>query len=98
MDDNTVTDADGWYDYRIGETFNLFGILESVGFGAPGSILLRFSDWQQAVIVTSHPRDIKPIPIGADVMVRVMRTEDGMDARAIWELGGVPIPLTGDQP
>ncbi len=92
LPDETVTDADGWLDYDVGATFNVFGALESVGYGSPGSIIIRFADWAQLVIITTRPREI-PMRLGTHVMVRVVRTEDGMDATAIWELGGVPVPL-----
>lgn len=86
-----------WLDMRVGEVGTSFGRLSSVGFGNPGTIMLDFADWKSLVIHTDCPRDIKPIPLRSHVMVRCVRTEDGLHARAIWTIGGVPIPLVDGQ-
>lgn len=93
MIDDTVTDDEGWLDYAVDATLSVFGRLDSVGYGNPGTIIIVFADWSQLVIETDSPRLTKPIALRSHVVVRCRRTEDGLYATAIWELGGVPIPL-----
>lgn len=93
MSDDYLTDDESWLDMREGDTATVRGDLESVGFGAPGSLIIRFADWSQLFIVCDQPRAAKPLPLSSAVFVRVRRTEDGLDAIAIWMRGCPPIPL-----
>lgn len=86
-------DNTNWSDLRIGQRCTLDAFLDSVGYGAPGTLLLRFGDWATLVVDCDMPRDTTPIAIGSRVNVRAERTEDGLHAIAIWNEGSVPIPL-----
>lgn len=91
-DDDNIT-AENWIDMGLGTRGTVVGKLTSVGYGSPGTILIEFADWGSLVADCDLPRDTKPIALGSTVNLRVMRTEDGMKACAIWTEGSVPIPL-----
>lgn len=86
---------ENWVDMREGAAGTVLCILESVGFGAPGSLVVRFPDWSNIAIECDQPRLVKPIPLATAVRVRVIRTEDGLKATMIRRAdgSGVPIPL-----
>lgn len=84
---------DDWHEMSVGSTGTICAKLTSVGFGAPGTLVLTDADWQDLIIACDLPREAKPIKLSSYVFVRVERIEDGLDAIAIWEPGSVPIPV-----
>lgn len=94
---DTITDADAWLEVRVGESCTVLGMLEHVGFGNPGHLVITFADWSQLVVDCARPRDVAPIPLTVQVYVRAERTEDGLRATSIRTQGGVPIPLVDAQ-
>lgn len=79
-----ITDADAWLEVRVGDSCTVLGLLEHVGYGNPGHLVIRFADWTHMVIECARPRDTTPIALGAQVHVRAERTEDGLRATWIW--------------
>ena len=94
---DTITNDDAWLEVRVGDSCTVLGVLEHVGYGNPGHLVIRFADWTHMVIECARPRDTKPIALGAQVHVRAERTEDGLRATSIRTQGGVPIPLHAQQ-
>jgi hypothetical protein len=97
LDGEYITSADDqWEELNVGERITVCGRLESVGYGSPGTIIITFVDWSSLVITCSEPRALAAFRVGGvggdDVYVRVTRTEDGLDAHAMWKAGSVPVP------
>lgn len=88
-----ITDDESWVDLNIGQACTVLGKLESVGYGSPGTLIVTFSDWSQFVLECDNPRAAKPVPLGVQVRVRAIRTEDGLKATVILIPGSVPVPL-----
>lgn len=94
-------DAENWIDLRVGATGTCFGNLSSLG---RGSMMLTFGDWTSLAItlnglpdaVMDHGETRRQY-VGKHVLVRVRRTEDGVEGIAMRPVDGqVWMPLVDD--
>lgn len=104
-----ITNDTDWLDLDVGEHAIVRGSLEHVSYRGqrviakepyiledPHITVSFAADWSTISIGCTQPRSIRPIRLGTRVSVKVRRTEDGLMALAIWEEGGVVIPLASE--
>lgn len=91
----TITDSDSWLDMRVGETATVLGRFDGINISY-ATLQVSFADWSTTVINCRKPNIVVlqgGVKMRDYVNVRVERTEDGLEAIALWKPNSVPIPL-----
>lgn len=100
MTEEYITHEDDWLGMRVGACGTLLAhqliAINGPVTGHP-SLVAAFTDWNQLLIDTPLlPPEVEGALWQASQFcrIRVRRTEDGLEGIALWQKGGVPIPLT----